>query len=321
MTRIPRVSVGVPVRNGVQYLQRTLDDLLGQTMEDLEVVVCDNGSTDGTPALLEEISRRDGRVRVHRNAVDLGPAANYDATLRQSRADLFCWSAADDRHDPDFLARTVAALDADRTAAVATVGVRRIGPDDEDLGRVEGEPDLSCSDVAERLRRLVFADQRRHGGHELFGVMRRDVLLRIGAQGPFAHSDRVTLVRLVLHGRFIRVDRDLFFNREHAGRSSLLRPVRAYGGRGWAVSALGSGPMPPDVWWDPSRANRVVWPEWRQLQEYQRAVQRAPLTPDERWRCRRVLAAFAVHQVPKLTRDVLIGVEFAARRAADRVPS
>ena len=51
---VPRVSVGVPVYNGERYLAETLDSLLGQTYEDFELIICDNGSTDGTLKQVQE---------------------------------------------------------------------------------------------------------------------------------------------------------------------------------------------------------------------------------------------------------------------------
>lgn len=312
------MSVGVPVRNGERYVRRTVEDLLAQTVDDIEVVVCDNASTDGTLEVLKALQAQDDRLQVHSSSADLGPAANYQRCFDLARAPYFCWSAADDRHAPTFLERTLEALESDATAVVATTAVRRIGPDDEDLGPVTGEPVLGSPDPAERLAALVFVDHRRHGAHELFGLVRRDVLVDAGPQGSFARSDSVTLVRLALRGRFHRVEEELFFNREHGERSSRVVPPRAYKGRSLSVRVMGGGPLPPDSWWDPARAGQVVWPEWRLLQEYRRAVADAPLTADERARCRRVLMRFAVRHVPKLTRDVVVGAEFAARRAADR---
>ena len=48
MTAQPRLSIGLPVYNGEEYLAESLDALLGQTYEDFELVISDNASTDGT---------------------------------------------------------------------------------------------------------------------------------------------------------------------------------------------------------------------------------------------------------------------------------
>ena len=62
----PRVSVIVPVCNVERYVRQCLDSLLGQTVRDVEVVCVDDGSTDASPAILEEYAARDPRVKVVR---------------------------------------------------------------------------------------------------------------------------------------------------------------------------------------------------------------------------------------------------------------
>ena len=59
----PRISIGVPVYNGEQFLQETLDSLLEQTVEHFEVIISDNGSTDRTPEICRDYAARDRRVR------------------------------------------------------------------------------------------------------------------------------------------------------------------------------------------------------------------------------------------------------------------
>lgn len=60
----PKVSVIMYVKNGMPYFERSLNSVLGQTLQDIEVLVVDGGSTDGTLAIAEEASRKDGRVRI-----------------------------------------------------------------------------------------------------------------------------------------------------------------------------------------------------------------------------------------------------------------
>ncbi len=61
-SRPPRVSVGLPVFNGERYLARAVDPILGQNFRDLELIICDNASTDRRPEICAA-ARRDARVR------------------------------------------------------------------------------------------------------------------------------------------------------------------------------------------------------------------------------------------------------------------
>ena len=61
---MPKVSVIMPSLNVVKYIQDCIDSVLGQTLEDIEVIVVDAGSTDGTLEILREYETRDSRVRV-----------------------------------------------------------------------------------------------------------------------------------------------------------------------------------------------------------------------------------------------------------------
>jgi glycosyltransferase EpsH len=62
--KLPRVSVIVPVYNAERYLAACLDSLLGQTLQDLEIIVVNDGSSDGSSALIEGYRSRDSRIRV-----------------------------------------------------------------------------------------------------------------------------------------------------------------------------------------------------------------------------------------------------------------
>jgi len=61
---LPRVSVIVPVYNGERYLAKCLDSLQAQTLQDLEIIVVNDGSTDGSAAIIDDYRSRDRRFRV-----------------------------------------------------------------------------------------------------------------------------------------------------------------------------------------------------------------------------------------------------------------
>jgi len=101
----PRVSIGMPVYNDDRFLPEALDALLGQTFADFELIIADNGSTDGTGRICRDYARRDPRIRYVRHASNLGQAANFEFVLGEAKGEWFMWAASDDRWDRDFVER------------------------------------------------------------------------------------------------------------------------------------------------------------------------------------------------------------------------
>lgn len=86
-----KVSIIVPVYNVERYLGRCLDSLLGQTLEDLEVICVDDGSVDGSGAILDGYARRDARIRVtHQANGGVSVARNTGLALVTSPYVMFC---------------------------------------------------------------------------------------------------------------------------------------------------------------------------------------------------------------------------------------
>src|SRR5687768_11197719 len=124
----PRLSIGLPVYNGERYLQGAIESLLSQTFDDFELIICDNASTDRTQSICTAFAARDPRVRYFRNDRNVGAAGNFNLAFRRSRGRYFKWAAHDDLHEPDYLARCVAALDADPSAVLCQTATRVIDP-------------------------------------------------------------------------------------------------------------------------------------------------------------------------------------------------
>ena len=225
----PRVSIGLPVYNGERYLQRTLDDLLGQTFEDLELVVCDNASTDRTPEILAAAAARDARVRVVRNARNLGALANANRAFALSRAPLYALASYDDRHAPDFLRQLVDALDAAPEAGLAYGRKTLIDSDGAPLAfdadrevYVDAEGGVFAYDA--RLERELPGDpvgryravlRSNDVNAPIYGLFRRSLLQRVG-EHKLQGSDRLVVARAALAQPVAFVDAPLFGYRIHA---------------------------------------------------------------------------------------------------------
>lgn len=98
----PLVSVVLPVYNGREYLERTIDSLRAQTMKNAEFIFVDDASTDGSAALLEDAAERDPRIRVIRQEkANAGAARNRG--LQEARGEYVVFLDSDDTFDPRLL--------------------------------------------------------------------------------------------------------------------------------------------------------------------------------------------------------------------------
>ena len=110
MSKVPRVSVLMPAYNREAFIREAVESVLRQTYTDFEVVAVDDGSSDGTVAVLEELARRDGRVRVIK-AGRLGLVGASNETVRHARGELLARLDADDVAMPSRLEKQVAYMD------------------------------------------------------------------------------------------------------------------------------------------------------------------------------------------------------------------
>jgi hypothetical protein len=225
--RIPEISVGLPVFNGERYLDEAIQSILAQTITDLEVVICDNASTDRTEAICRSYAASDDRVRYVRNPSNIGANCNYNRVARLARGRYFKWMAADDRCLPNFLARARAVLEADPTVVAAIPEFCDIDEHGQMIGGYPYDLDLGSPAVVERFGHLMCTSQ---GQRLLYGLIRRPVLMRTGLLANFYGSDRPLLSELVLHGRVIVIPGVGWESREHPGRSSHVRRSTAWKG-------------------------------------------------------------------------------------------
>jgi len=114
------VSVVLPTYNRADTLPKAVESVLTQTYGDLELIVVDDGSSDGTQAMLDAVS--DGRVRVVRNPVNHGVSAARNRGIAEARGRYIAFQDSDDSWRPRKLERQVALLEADDEVGVIGCG-------------------------------------------------------------------------------------------------------------------------------------------------------------------------------------------------------
>jgi glycosyltransferase involved in cell wall biosynthesis len=268
----PRVSIGLPVFNGENYLAVALDSLLAQTFKDFELIIADNASIDGTEEICRDYARRDPRVRYHRSPVNRGLTWNHNRLVHLARGEYFKWVGHDDIYHPDMLRRCVEVLDRDRDVILCSVWEVEIDAEGEVIRELAHWPQATGSPRPhERFHAIVRG--LAGGGHDVYGVIRTEILRRTPLTGTAHSNDRAMMAELALHGRFHRLPDTMHYWRDHSHRTDRVSSsVRA-------KSAI----------LDPRRDNRLLHPTWRIYVDYALgfflAPARVPLPWSERLRC------------------------------------
>lgn len=115
----PKVSILIPVYNGGHFLAECLDSVLAQDFPDMEILMADDGSTDGSSGLMERYAAKDRRIRWWKNPRNLGLAANFNCCLAAARGEYVKFVLQDDKLVSPAAVRLMAgALDADAEVAL-----------------------------------------------------------------------------------------------------------------------------------------------------------------------------------------------------------
>jgi glycosyltransferase involved in cell wall biosynthesis len=101
----------IPVYNRKHLIGPCIESALDQTMADMEVVIVDNASTDGTWEVCQEFASRDRRVRIFRNDTNIGPVRNWQRCFAEAKGKYGKILFSDDLMYPTFLEKTLPYMD------------------------------------------------------------------------------------------------------------------------------------------------------------------------------------------------------------------
>lgn len=267
--RAPRVSIGMPVYNGEDFLRVACDAILAQTFSDFELIISDNGSTDATEAICREYAARDARVRYYRSATNRGGVWNRNRVFALATGDYFMWHDHDDAITPTLIERCVAVLDARPEVVNCYANTVIIDEHGSPIRRyTEGAARRTTSAYA-RLRHYIRHDRDCPLCSIYFGLLRRSVLAQTTLFQPYIDAEMSLMSELALRGQFHEISEHLFLRRDHPGIST-----RRYATTKERIA-----------WSDPAKIGRAGGDGWRILAARLRAITVVPMGPIDRLRC------------------------------------
>jgi glycosyltransferase involved in cell wall biosynthesis len=194
------VSVGLPVRNGADRIDQVVTSVLNQDHENLELVICDNASTDNTEEVCRSLAAKDNRVVYHRHPVNVGLYKNYVSTMKLATGPYFRWIGDDDWLHPKYMSRSLEKFAADDRLILVTTqidyttedGVTRTAPY---LGTALGSDDP----VARFTEMLQLLNDSYLVIDPLYAMFRREPVLSIKRRNML-REDEVFSTKLALAG-------------------------------------------------------------------------------------------------------------------------
>lgn len=238
------VSVVVPVHNGMPHLPATLASVLAQTRVPDEIVIVENGSTDGTSEWLAEHAPVGARVIVQPSLV--GAAANWTRAVQSAKGDFVKLLCADDILEPTAVEVQAAALESSPTAVLAAS--QRTVVDNWGVPIVRGRG-LGPLDGERDGREVIRACALR--GQNLLGEPSSVMFRRTAIQRHMPWDDSLPYVidldmygRVLMDGSVIAIRRDLAqFRLADGSWSSSLAKVQRHQFDGWRERAVATGQL------------------------------------------------------------------------------
>ncbi len=239
------VSIGLPVYNGIPFVKKAIESVLSQTYSNIELIISDNPSTDGTQALCEEYAHKDKRVRYVRHKENIGLHANYKFPFDNSRGEYFCWVSYDDFLDIHFVEKCLALLRDDKEAVMAMSDFVFVNDRGEITHKVDPKDYFTTErDLYLRLKRFILMDWGGGKATAFHGLWRRAALahdtcrelpdgdinfvLRALSRGPFLLVNEVLFFKGVMPGGESREHEELTFRRIVSAILFRIKLVPAY---------------------------------------------------------------------------------------------
>ena len=224
----PRVSVIIPVYNAAPYLRRCLDSVCGQTFRNIEIICVDDGSTDGSAAILAACAARDVRVRVLSQA-NRGQGSARNHGMRTACGEYIYFVDADDElAQPDAVERIAGMMDAQSLDLALFDAETRYDDGCEHLAHLvrSGAYVRRHDYSAVRSGMQMLADmchRREWTASPPLAMLRRDLLEKSGIVFPegFIYEDNVFMLRVFMAAkRATHVPWRLYVRKVHANTTT-----------------------------------------------------------------------------------------------------
>ena len=204
-TKQPIVSVGMPIRNGIDYIEKAMISILNQTEKNIEIIVSDNNSDDGTSYYLKNLAKNDKRIKYFHHMKKIKAFENFLYVLQKAKGKFFMWAAHDDTRSLNYIKDLKLALEKDSKSVLAFGDLYLASSILKKGKKTKFLFSTNNMNVFQRLRKLTFIQV-----YYIYGLWKTDVI----RDAPYVYCswwpDLPLMLSVACKGSFIYVPKTSF---------------------------------------------------------------------------------------------------------------
>jgi glycosyltransferase involved in cell wall biosynthesis len=221
----------MPIYNEERFLDNSLRSLREQDYENIQILISDNASTDGTGDIGSRAAAADERITYSRTDENIGSAANFRRVEKLANGKYFMWAAGHDEWSPNLISDSVASMEANERASIAFASSYWINEAGERDERDTDYPDTRGMSLLSRFLTVFWGNM-----HPVLGLMRLDYLRCTRSMQSFAGADLVLLSDMIIMGDFVHAPRSWWHRRDVRTRETHSERMARYAGADYGQS-------------------------------------------------------------------------------------
>ena len=222
---VPLVTIGMPIYNEERFLEHALASLLSQDYANIQILISDNASTDGTGQIGRQAASDDARIHYSCTDENIGSAANFRRVAEMAEGKYFMWAAGHDEWSENLISDSVAVLEANESASLAFASSYWVDENGQRDDRDTDYPDTRSMSLVSRFFTVFWGNM-----HPVLGVMRQSDLRRTQSMQSFAGADLVLLSDMVLMGDFVHAPSAWWHRRDVRTKETHNERLKRYTG-------------------------------------------------------------------------------------------
>ena len=195
----PLVSIGLPLYNCEDRVEKVLSFFLNQSYKNIEIIVSDNFSTDKTSEIIKKKFGNNNKIKFYNQKANIGATKNFNFVLEKSNGKYFMWASYDDEWNLDYIKNGVKELEKNEDS-ITIIGITKIYDKKKNLRIKYSEKYELNGNKKERLTNFL---KYNYGDHLIYGIHRLKIIKNIKFSTKFFSPEMYFLFNILCQGKII----------------------------------------------------------------------------------------------------------------------